>query len=677
MKEKLLNKYKIIETNNTGGFGIIYKVVDEEENVYALKKLSVQLSEEKINKLLEDGYVSKNEIIEFSKSQINNEIETLKKFNSDYIIKLYDVIIDKDDYYLKLEYVEDIKTFFKDKQISEEDVIKISLDMCEALLELEKKDIVHGDIKPGNIFVGENNYKLGDFGSACISGSKSSNVYATLNYVSPEVYKKEKIDFRADQYSLGIVMYYLLSGNLPFVSDNIPLKDAFEIRMNESIIPEIFDVQNELMGIVLKACSYNKKDRFKNISDMKEALQKILPKENYIKEIDFVPSENETTLSIYDEKLVSSQPKKNVNENKKSNKKIKISFKKVLLILILLMIPCFLFMHYSLTKTCKVGYVNKNGFCVKGNYYCPDGYVLNERKKCQKTIESIDAKVSYTCKSGYTLAGDLCVSDDVKEVVYKYECLDGFTLKGEKCEKVESVDAVATYKCPSGYISSGDQCVTVSNVPATKSYACDDSSYTMSGNTCTKTISKTSEPTQKYTCSSGGVLKGTMCEYTESPQNMWFYTPSCTKGTYNYRDMKCHYTESAKLSYTCNEGILSSDGSCVYKTTETKPATLKFVCPSGYASIGSECAKTTGMAATVKYICPDSATLKGKKCYTTISTDAVGMYSCPDGYVASGVNCYREEFLQAVKKYTCSRVYTLNGGKCEKYEVISAKIKYD
>ena len=120
MKEKLLNKYKIIETNNTGGFGIIYKVVDEEENVYALKKLSVQLSEEKINKLLEDGYVSKNEIIEFSKSQINNEIETLKKFNSDYIIKLYDVIIDKDDYYLKLEYVEEIKTFFKDKQISEE-----------------------------------------------------------------------------------------------------------------------------------------------------------------------------------------------------------------------------------------------------------------------------------------------------------------------------------------------------------------------------------------------------------------------------------------------------------------------------------------------------------------------------------------------------------------------------
>ena len=68
MEEKLLNKYKIIETNNTGGFGIIYKVVDEEENVYALKKLSAQLSEEKINKLLEDGYVSKNEIIEFSKS---------------------------------------------------------------------------------------------------------------------------------------------------------------------------------------------------------------------------------------------------------------------------------------------------------------------------------------------------------------------------------------------------------------------------------------------------------------------------------------------------------------------------------------------------------------------------------------------------------------------------------
>ena len=168
---------------------------------------------------------------------------------------------------------------------------------------------------------------------------------------------------------------------------------------------------------------------------------------------------------------------------------------------------------------------------------------MNDDNKCQKTIDSVDAKITYTCKDGYTVSGDICVSDDIRDSKLVYKCADGFKLKDTKCEKVESADAVVVYSCPKGYISSGNQCFTISNISAEVKYSCPDSSYNLSGTNCIKNRPSIVAASIKYSCSSG-TLKGQTCEHTASPYYYW-----CAQGRYDYTDGLCHYTTSATKTY--------------------------------------------------------------------------------------------------------------------------------
>lgn len=698
MEKIILGKYKVVEENDLGSFSTVYKVENENNEILAIKKISIPLSNEKREKILKNKNINED-IDNVLVNQIENEINICNKIkNNKNVLTYKDFIQEGNDYYFIMDYVENINTYCKNNKITTKDIILLAIDICNALEEFEKNDIVHGDIKPSNIFVKNNSFLLGDFSSVAEKNKKV--VYSTKNFMSPDVYENRNLTSSSDIYSLGIVMYLLLSGDLPFVDGSIGEEEAFKLRMKGELIPDIFGVDQKLMKIIKKACSYSSRDRYNSAVDMKSELLKLgdfkndniengMVKENISKkdelfiEINNEPKtinlKNDPTVSIYDEKLLSESKKNKVivnNSHIVKNAFSKKNIKKYALILIAILISTFMFIHYSKNKTCKVGYINRSGVCIKGSYYCPNGYSLNSENKCQKTLESKPAKATYTCKTGYNLMGEMCVNNDVKDVEFTYKCLDGFKLNGKKCEKTESSNAVVTYTCPSGYVSAGDQCVTVSNVPGTKVYKCPDSSYKMSGTKCSKTVNKTSSPNQKYYCDSGGTLDGTICEYATSPSYGWTGA-SCSKGTISYRDMKCHYTETAKITYTCSKGTLNSSGVCVYTETDTRDATIGYSCPSGYVSVGSECAKTTGVAGKKTYNCLDGAKLKGTKCYMTISTDAVSMYACPDGYIASGAQCLREDILTPVKKYSCSRVYKLNGGNCEKYDIISPKIKYE
>ena len=704
MENMILNKYKIIGENNFGSFSTVYKVQNEKDEILAIKKISIPLSNMKKDIIFKTKNIKDN-IDDILIKLIQNDINVCNKLDDNpNILKYREFLQDGNDYYFIMDYVEDINEFYKNNNITTKDIIILGIDICNALIEFEKNNLVHGDIKPSNIFISNGVYKLGDFSSVVESNNKIC--YATKNFMSPEVNENKNVTIGSDIYSLGIVMYLLLSGDMPFVDGSINEDEAFKLRMKGELIPDIFGVDQKLMKIIKKACSFSYRDRYKSVYEMKEELSKL---GNFVRDkINHIPTKiehekiesslnkdelfievkndvkkvnlkDEPTISIYDEKLVSESKKRTI---KKSNSTIvknvfsKRNFKKYLLILIVLLIPTFIFAHYSKNKTCKLGYINRGGMCVKGSYYCPNDYSLNSDNKCQKVLESKPAKVTYTCKTGYKLMGEVCVNNDVQDVKFTYKCLDGFKLNGKKCEKTETANAVLTYTCPSGYVSTGDQCVTVTNVAATQVYKCPDSSYTLSGKKCSKTVNKTSNPEQKYHCDSGGTLNGTVCEYSVTPSYGWTGT-SCSKGTISYRDMKCHYSESAKISYTCSKGNLNSNGVCTYTETDTRDASIGYTCPSGYVSVANECAKTTGVAGTKKYNCADGSKLKGTKCYTTITTDAVSMYSCPDGYIVSGSQCLKEEFLQPVKKYACSRVYKLNGGNCERYDTISPKIKYE
>ena len=681
MENRFLNDWKIVDKVGDGSFGTVYKAIGKNNCLCAIKHISFPRSKEEIDRLIQKGivknyYDANNYFIKI----VNNEVEIMKRFNGiPYIVDCYELYQENKpdgngvDFYIRMEYVEDIKTYYSSRLIDVNEVVKLGIDICSALELCQSINVFHNDIKPSNIFIGnDGRYKLGDFGVA--TENIDLNSFGTLNYVSPEIYKGKGITNSTDLYSLGLVMYKLVSGELPFVTKDIDEKTAIDIRMSGKKIPIIRGVNKKLMDILIKACSFDEKERYKNPTEMKRDLEKLSHINSKKKSIVFNSSSKyEDTVDINDESLVNG----NITENIKLRVSDKINIKMIVTICILLVIILFFVVSCSLNRNCEVGYINRNGSCVKGYYYCEPGYSLNADNKCQKTIESIDAKVTYTCKSGYTLNGDVCVNNDIQQPEFVYKCADGFTLRGKKCEKVESADAVITYTCPSGYVSAGDQCVTVANIAATSKYVCSDSSYTLSGTNCVKNVTKTVAATKNYTCDSNGTLNGTVCDYTVDPSYSWpYYSPKCSRGTYNYIDRKCHYSESAKQTYYCSQGNSDGNGNCRYTTVDVKSAELKYTCPSGYAAVGDQCAKTTGVAGRPKYTCADGTELKGKKCYTTVTTDAVGMYSCPDGYVASGATCYQEDFPQAIKKYTCSRVYTLNGGKCEKYEIVPSKAYY-
>lgn len=687
MKDKLLKDWKIIGRFTDGEFSVVYKVVRDDGVVCAIKEICLPRSNDDVELLIKNNVVSSpEEAMNYFMKSIQNEVIILKKFNgSPNFLQIYDFTQSKSEnnlastFYIRMEYAENIKTYFKNNGVSEEDVLKLGIDICSALESLSKYNVTHNDIKPGNIFIDSSgNYKLGDFGNAKNLGEKNVVVFGTPNYISPEIYNKTGTLFSSDLYSLGLVMYKLLSGELPFIDENTTESKALKKRLDGNNIPIINGVTKELMNIILKACSFDSNERYSNATLMKKELLALKNLNKKKRSINFISSNFDNTISIYDNDLLNSQ-KYNVNINYGKNKAIhkvekKELLKKIIMGVVLLVLLLSGVQFYRLNRSCGEGKINQFGKCVKGYYYCDTDYVL-KNDKCQKTIESVDAKVTYTCKSGYTLNGDMCINNDVREPKPTLKCaVDGYTLNTNtnKCEMTISGDASPQLNC------SGNDCL----IDSIKTYSCSDSSYKLNGTKCSKE-SKTTTPAQAvYSCGDDGTLSGNICNYVKDAETSsgvgwwWGSTPTCSKGQYNYYDKKCHYSESAIVTYKCNNGTYDGGTNCIISNSSIVDAKVTYSCNKGYTLVldSNMCAKTTNVT---KYVCPDNAVLRGSKCYTTTTMDAVNFFECDDGFVLAGTSCIKNEEVKAVKKYTCSKVYTLNGDKCEKYSIKNAKAHYD
>lgn len=687
MNDKLLDEWKIVNRCTDGEFSVVYKVVRDDGFICAIKEMSLPRSKDDMDMLIRTGVVSTyDEAATFFAQSIKNELDIMKKFNGhSNILNFYDFKQNISNnnvsakYYIRMEYADVIKTYFKTNGASQKDVAKLGIDICSAIETLTNNGITHNDVKPGNIFIDKSgNYKLGDFSIASKMGSNNLVTFGTLNYISPEVYNRKETLLNSDLYSLGLVMYKLLAGELPFVDNNTTEKKAFSERMSGKEIPPIDGVNKNLMTIILKACSIDPINRYRNPAEMKEELMKLTNLSDKKKIINFSSTLTESTISIYDENLLKSQ-NYNINlnlKNKLSKRKITKEelIKKIILGVVLLFLLIGGVQVYRLNRQCPTGKINKLGTCVSGYYYCDKGYSL-KGNKCQKIIETEDAKVTFTCKAGYTLNGEMCINNDVREPKPTLKCaVDGYVLNQQtsKCELTVSADAAPQLNC------TGNDCLIDSN----KSYSCTDPSYKLIGTKCTKGTSSTIPATPVYTCGEGGTLSGTICNYAISPTSSnggWWWgggMPSCSKGQYNYYDQKCHYSETATVSYTCSQGKYDGKTSCVVSGSNEVDAKVSYSCRSGYTLVldSNMCAKTTNVT---KYVCPDNAVLRGTKCYTTTTMDAVNFFECDEGFVLAGTSCVKNEEVKAVKKYSCSKVYTLNGDKCEKYNEKNAKAHYN
>jgi serine/threonine-protein kinase len=216
-------------------------------------------------------------------ARFKQEAQAAAALQSPYIVSVYDWGRDSDTYYIIMEYLRgtDLKSGIrKHGALDCRKVAQIGSQIAQALSVAHRHDIIHRDIKPQNIMVQpDGNIKVMDFGIARAKNSHltaDNSVLGTAHYVSPEQTQGKDLGATTDIYSLGIVMYEMLTGQVPFDADN-PVSVAL-MHINEPITPPsklVDGIPPGLEKIVMKATDKFQSNRFKSAEELIEALDDI------------------------------------------------------------------------------------------------------------------------------------------------------------------------------------------------------------------------------------------------------------------------------------------------------------------------------------------------------------------------------------------------------------------
>lgn len=287
--------YQISKKLGSGGYGTVYLGVKEDlgkQYQTAIKHISMPDADAYESVLQDYSYDKAAVQAHFEKmvsgitSEINTLLELSKKDNR-YIVAYYDHDIQKSieplrfEIFMRMEYLTPLNRAIRQKGMTLGEVIKLGLNMCEALALCHNNDVMHRDIKEANIFVSENgNYKLGDFGVAkvALETTQAGSIKGTASYMAPEIYLREPYDKSVDIYSLGIVLYKLLNNQrLPFMPDAPAVftaddkNNAETKRLKGETPPLPFNAKNRLGEIIVKACSV-KAERYATAEELKKDL---------------------------------------------------------------------------------------------------------------------------------------------------------------------------------------------------------------------------------------------------------------------------------------------------------------------------------------------------------------------------------------------------------------------
>lgn len=248
------------------------------------------------------------------------------------IVEIYDVGEDKDDYYIVMEYVpgQTLKELIhKRGALHYVEAIDIMKQICSAVAKAHSMGIVHRDLKPHNIMIMDSGYvKIMDFGIASIQSlsqvTQTDTIMGSLHYLAPEIARGEKASPQSDIYSLGIVLYELLRGDVPFNGES-PVNIALKHMRDE--IPSVChfnsSIPQSVENVIIKATAKNVKDRYSKAEDMFEDLFTCLDRTDE-KKIEFVHDDSNSSTIVANDKDFFTQTQQNklhVEEEKKEESK--------------------------------------------------------------------------------------------------------------------------------------------------------------------------------------------------------------------------------------------------------------------------------------------------------------------------------------------------------------------
>ena len=273
MSDYIGNRYRIVKLIGKGGMADVYLAYD------------TILKREVAVKVLKSDMADDDTALE----RFKREAGAVTQLSHPNIVDVYDVGDDGDKHYIVMEYIKGytLKQLIKKRgPIPYKEAVWMMKQLAGALMEAHRNNVIHRDVKSQNVLIKDDGtIKLSDFGIALANGAmqltRKDSVLGSVHYLAPELSKGKQASMQSDIYSLGIVFYELLTGDVPYKADN-PVQVALMHIKNDvpsvrSINPEI---PQSVENIIIKATAKNPANRYRNIALMLQDLNDCLKKEH-------------------------------------------------------------------------------------------------------------------------------------------------------------------------------------------------------------------------------------------------------------------------------------------------------------------------------------------------------------------------------------------------------------
>ncbi len=290
--KQLGGRYEIISQLGGGGMALVFKAQD------------LLLNRPVAIKILRKQYVHDQDFIR----RFQREAQSAASLTHPNIVSIYDVGVQNDVHYIVMEYVNgpNLSEWIKEHApLQVEEAVRVAAQICEALGEAHANQIVHRDIKPHNILLGQNGrVKVTDFGIARAATSstitQTGSVVGSVHYFSPEHAKGVSVSESSDLYSLGIVLYQMVTGQLPFNGES-PISVALMHLQTDFIAPRSLNplIPQSLENVILRALRKNPLERHESALTMLEDLESCLTQERANEgRLEFIDSTHEMDDTI-------------------------------------------------------------------------------------------------------------------------------------------------------------------------------------------------------------------------------------------------------------------------------------------------------------------------------------------------------------------------------------------